>query len=138
MPTKPVRPVVKLATVLTFVFCIAAGWLIQRGRHDVIPIPDEKAAAAALLAQKLSGPRYFQLPAASGPNALAPGGEIRISAEQARAQIDRVARERNLSTEQAKTLADLIDRLVEPPTSRMVGDSTVNLLRLNLALDELQ
>ncbi|MNC98219.1 potassium-transporting ATPase subunit C [compost metagenome] len=65
-------------------------------------------------------------------------GELRISVDDAKSQAAKIARERQLSPEQARKMEQLIDRLVEPSPSRMIGEATINLLRLNLALDELR
>jgi K+-transporting ATPase c subunit len=123
---------------------IGAIWLLDSPRHQQFAIPDEKAVAAALLNEKLSGPRYFHStpPAAEDRRlnevAQLQGDEPRISATDARAQVDRVAQERQFTAEQTERLRKLIDRLVESSPSRMVGEASINLLRLNLALDELQ
>lgn len=111
--------------------------LLSRKKPNFV-IPDEEAAAFKLLAQKMSGPRYFQ-PNASRTNQPSHGGtaDPRISVADARLQMKRIAAERNLGPETETKLNALIERLTEPPRSRVVGEPEVNLLRLNLALDEL-
>lgn len=94
-------------------------------------IPDEKAAGVALLAEKLSGPGYFQ--STSAPEKKS----IYISRENALKQMSRVLTERHWDTSRTQELETLIDRVTEPPPYRMLGEDHVNLVRLNLALDEL-
>jgi potassium-transporting ATPase KdpC subunit len=123
---------------------IAGGALLfQDAQRRQSAIPDEKAAAVALLAQKLSGPRYFQsaVPPSDQRVTHVPdsrNGEPVISVADALAQMDRIVAERHLDAARAVKIRQLIDRLAEPPDSRMVGEASVNLLRLNLALDELR
>jgi len=125
----------KLATVVTLlgliVFILCLGKVILSGQRDRLTIPDEKAVAAALLEKQLSGPGYFS-PTTTEPN---DPREPKISVPDAKAQVARIVAERHLDAAHAAKLNDLIDRLAEPPKSRIFGDVTVNLLRLNLALD---
>jgi K+-transporting ATPase ATPase C chain len=60
------------------------------------------------------------------------GLDPHISPEAARFQIDRVAKARKLSSQ---TLSQRIDQLTEQPLLGMVGESRVNVLALNRALD---
>ena len=138
----------KLGTVLAALalvgFVVGGALLLRHAQDERMIIPDEKAAAAALLGRKLSGPRYFQpsSPAATDLRAVRTprlrDGEPLISLADAQAQVDRLATERHLDAERTAKVRTLIERLAEPPDSRMVGEASVNLLRLNLALDELR
>lgn len=94
---------------------------------------DEKAAAEALLAAKLSGPRYF-IPQVADPA----GDDGRwIWVDDAVAQIQRVVEERNLGPEGTQAIRQLTVELAEPHPYRAVGGQRINLLRLNLSLDQL-
>jgi K+-transporting ATPase c subunit len=106
--------------------------LLEQAKFE---IPDEKAAAFALLAQKFTGPRYFQ--PGTNQQVHSQDSEPRISAADARSQVKRIAAERKLGPEGETNLNSLIKRLTEPSPSRVVGDPEINLLRLNLALDEM-
>jgi potassium-transporting ATPase KdpC subunit len=63
------------------------------------------------------------------------GLDPHISPESARQQIARVAVARGLPVE---TVAGLIDRVEERPQLGFLGEARVNVLRLNLALDEMR
>jgi K+-transporting ATPase c subunit len=108
----------------------------QQSARDALVIPDEKAAAAALLDEKLSGPRYFHPSSAergTGTVSHFSGGELRISLEDVHSQVDRVVQERHFNAEQRMELQKLIERLAEPSASRIVGEPSINVLRLNCA-----
>jgi K+-transporting ATPase c subunit len=135
---KPARPVTIVVNLLLLALVVGGVWVVQYSQRPTMVIPDEKAAAAALLQEKLSGPRYFH-PTTSNPGAPElRSAEPRISVADARSQIDGIVRERQLQKQQAEMLEQLVDRLAEPSPSRIVGEPTINLLRLNLALDELR
>ena len=64
----------------------------------------------------------------------ASGLDPHISPEAARLQIARVAAARSMAVDQVKTL---VEKFVEPPQWGIFGEARVNVLRLNLALDEM-
>lgn len=125
------------ACMLLLVSLFGILWQYKR-THPAYIVPDEQSAAYELLAQKFVGPGYFHF-GTSGNNERYGQllSKFHIPTEDARSQIDRITKERNLEPEQVKKLNGLIDRISEPPNSRIVGQSQINLLRLNLALDEL-
>ena len=129
-----------VALLLLAVF-LGVSLALNRSHRNRLVIPDEVAAGAALLSQKFTGPRYFQVPPGearddAGVVAAAPP-EPHITTTAARSQVDAIVKERNLSPEAAAKLNKLIDRLTDFPKSRLVGEEHLNVLRLNLALDEL-
>jgi hypothetical protein len=122
--------VIKSITVLVAAL-VLAGILALRSKMQEAPPPDEKAAGLALLADKLSGPRYFT-------STNREDGELWISPAEARKQLPRVATERNLSPEAISEVDKRINQLTTPPTSRIVGSERINLLQLNLVLDSIR
>ncbi len=64
----------------------------------------------------------------------ASGLDPHISPEAARLQVTRVAAARSMGADQIKTL---VEKFVEQPQWGIFGEARVNVLRLNLALDEL-
>ena len=70
-------------------------------------IPDEEAAAFKLLAQKFTGPRYFQPNASRTQPSHSGTAEPRISAADARLQVKRIAAERNLGPDVETKLNEL-------------------------------
>ncbi len=127
-----------MAVVVFSLLALAAYLMIANRRSDDLVIPNEKAVAMAMLSHKFSGPRYFQLP----PGELHPPPEIGevdtfITVASASAQEQRIVEERHLSPESAAKLHRLIDKLTEPPPSRLFSER-INLVRLNLAMDELK
>ena len=65
------------------------------------------------------------------------GLDPHISPASARLQLDRVARARGLTSERRARLEHLIVALTEPPQWGILGESRVNVLMLNLAVDKL-
>lgn len=117
----------KWITVLVTALALI-GILVIRFQLNQPAPPDEKAAGLALLAEKLSGPRYFN-------SDTREEGELWISPTEAREQAPHVAAERRLDASSTRKIGELIDRLTIPPASRIVGGERINLLQLNLALD---
>jgi hypothetical protein len=121
------------AFVALFLFFALTAQFLRMSNATEVPIPDEKAVAQELLEAKLSGPRYFQL---GDSSAELPGPYI--TPAQARAQIDRVIAERKLDAGQREKVELIIKELTEPSPSRMVGTERLNVLKLNLAIDEMK
>lgn len=80
--------------------------------------------ARTKLAQKLTGPQYFQVCAQND----------QISATDAKTQLDRIIKERKLAPAAAVEINHLIDQLTAPSSA----NDHVSALQLNLALDKLQ
>lgn len=72
----------------------------------------------------------FELLLASGS-----GLDPHLSPQAAKFQIQRISRARGLKD---KVLEDLVDQLTEPPSWGVLGRPRVNVLKLNLALQELR
>jgi potassium-transporting ATPase KdpC subunit len=66
------------------------------------------------------------------------GLDPHISPEAARLQVERIARARGFDERTRTALIALIDRTIEPPEVGFLGQSRINVLRLNLALDGMQ
>jgi potassium-transporting ATPase KdpC subunit len=62
------------------------------------------------------------------------GVDPHISPEAAQSQIPRIAKARNLPAEKISTL---VDEAIEPPQFGFLGEARLNVLRFNLALDQL-
>ncbi|MFC7430063.1 MULTISPECIES: potassium-transporting ATPase subunit KdpC [unclassified Agrococcus] len=98
--------------------------------------PDLVAAVAERIAQvaELEGVAPEDVPA-DAVTASGSGLDPHISPAYAAIQVDRVADERGLD---AAAVADLVEVHTSAPLAGFVGEATVNVLELNLALDELE
>ena len=133
----------KRLAVLTVVLMgvVAGAMLVIIKSRPKLVIPDEKIVAAELLAKTFTGSRYFQIP----PNETLDENGVRmenpatpyLSRDAALLQVERIARARGMGQEGTQKINGLIDGMTEEPSSRIVGDNHINLLRLNLALDTL-
>ena len=101
-----------------------------------VVIPDEQIAGLNLLAEKFTGPRYFQ-PDTTESNSAAVPEKYYISIASAKRQLESIAMERKLTADQISRLNAVIEKITELPPSRVTGQNSVNVLRLNLALDEM-
>ena len=121
--------------VILFAALMAASvcWIWMFARQAAIPMPDAKVAAMSLLAEKLSGPRYFNAPVTGESNAEGPW----IRLEEVHGQTVRVIDERKFDGDQRARLERFITELSEPQPARMIGGYRIQLERLNLALDTL-
>lgn len=128
------RSIILAITIAVVLLAIGNAWF----RHNRnLNIPDEKKAGVALLAETLTGPRYFQGPEHPSDFLTGEGGPW-IAPEDAMKQVERVAQERRYDAAQTEKLKKLIEKLTEPHPSRVVGGDRIQLVRLNLALDQLK
>ena len=65
------------------------------------------------------------------------GLDPHVSPEAALFQVERVALARKMTPEQRTRLAELVREHIEPPQFGFLGESRVNILLLNMALDGL-
>ena len=70
--------------------------------------------------------------------ASASGLDPHISPEAAELQINRIATARHFSNVQKERLKTLVDKTIETPQLTCLGESRVNVLLLNIALDKLK
>ncbi|HMX57256.1 MAG TPA: potassium-transporting ATPase subunit KdpC [Leptospiraceae bacterium] len=99
--------------------------------------PSSAALAKAIQGRKDSlAKAHNGIPPADMVTTSASGLDPEISPEAARYQLDRVARARRLNESQKEELRTLVEQSVLEPTFGFLGESRVNVLRLNLALDE--
>ena len=66
------------------------------------------------------------------------GLDPHVSPEGARIQIPRIMKAKKWPSSSLQRLEDLVDSMTERPTLGILGDKRVNVLRLNLALEELK
>jgi K+-transporting ATPase ATPase C chain len=116
----------------------AAGYAtVPSGASNLAPT---SAALAAAVTERAAALRQAHQLAADAPvppellYASGSGLDPHLSPAAARFQVARVAAARHLPEER---VAALVDRCVEAPPGRLLGAPAVNVLRLNLALDEL-
>jgi hypothetical protein len=133
MKSRTLRWIIPLVVVILLVAVAMVRYRQPQGVNLVSPV-EEAEVAQTLLAEKLSGSRYF--------NAVV-GGTVEeggpwIDVEDAVAQVSRISAERKLGREAAQKISLLIDELAEPHPFRAVGGTRINLLRLNLSLDSLE
>jgi len=70
--------------------------------------------------------------------ASASGVDPHISPEAAQLQIERIAKVRGFNPMQLSSLKKLVEDFTEGPQMKLFGNPRVNVLKLNLAVDELQ
>ena len=70
--------------------------------------------------------------------ASASGVDPHISPEAAQMQIERIAKVRGFNPAQLSSLKKLVEDFTQGPQLQLFGDPRVNVLKLNLAVDELQ
>ena len=125
-----------IAVVAAVILLIGAGCYFFTHRDRWI-IPNEKEAGVALLAEKLTGPGYFHQVDTASEFSQGEGGPW-IAPGSALDQVDRIVRERKFDRVRTEKLKRLIGKLTEPHPSRVVGGERIQLVRLNLALDQLK
>jgi K+-transporting ATPase c subunit len=131
-------------TIAVWLIIFAVAYYLHPVRHvEQFPIPDESKVALSLLAEKFAGPRYFQAVPSDHPELkdLSPTDATNpyvIRSSAAHLQVDGIVKERHMTQNDASKLHLLIDQLTQPSASRESGTSTVNLLKLNLALDAMR
>ena len=106
------------------------------GGSNLGPTNPDLAAAIEerrLAVAELEGVSPDEVPA-DAVTASSSGLDPHISPDYARLQVDRVAAERGLD---AGTVRTLVDAAVEGRTAGVLGEPTVNVLKLNIALAEL-
>ena len=105
---------------------------VASGASNLGPTSDALKKAIADRAAKL-GSAPDDMLTASGS-----GLDPEISPEAAQFQIDRVAKARGYSPDQAEHLKKLVNDYIEGPQLGFLGEPRVNVLVLNLALDQLK
>lgn len=69
--------------------------------------------------------------------ASASGVDPDISVENAKLQMERIAKSRNFDEKKRKSLQELINKLINNPQFGILGESRINVLKLNLLLDNI-
>lgn len=98
--------------------------------EDLITAIEERQAALAAA----NGVRADELPA-DAVTASSSGLDPHISPAYAQAQVSRIAAERGIAPER---IGALVEQFTEPRDLGYLGEPRVNVLRINLALDELK
>ena len=141
------RPALVMLILLTLITGIAypllttglAQLLFPGAANGSLLYRDDKAVGSALIGQNFTRADYFWgRPSATGDSAynpLASGLDPQISIAAAQYQLARVAAARHLPPEQ---IAKLIEDNTDRATPNFMGESVVNVLKLNLALDALK
>ncbi|RYZ77103.1 MAG: potassium-transporting ATPase subunit KdpC [Proteobacteria bacterium] len=96
----------------------------------------KKAYDERLKATQAAHPDQAGMPPLDMLFASGSGVDPEISPAAAFYQLNRVAKARNLDQAQTQKLAGIVEELVEKPTLGFMGDSRVNVLDLNLAMDK--
>jgi K+-transporting ATPase ATPase C chain len=60
-----------------------------------------------------------------------------ISVENAKLQVERIAKARNFDENKRKLLEELINKLIDKPQFGILGDKRINVLELNILLDKI-
>jgi len=131
------RLILFAVAVVTAAVLAVGSWLVWFQKDRNPPIPDEKEAGVALLATTLTGPGYFHGPDRPAETLLGEGGPW-IAPQDALDQLERVSRTRGYAAARTEKVKELIEKLTEPHPSRVVGGERIQLVRLNLALDQLK
>jgi len=131
------RSILLAITIVFVLFATGLAWFVWFRNNRDFKIPDEKKAGVALLAETLTGPGYFQAPEHPAEFLSGEGGPW-IAPEDALKQVERVAKERHYDALQTEKLKKFIGKLTEPHPSRVMGGDRIQLVRLNLALDQLK
>lgn len=123
---------VAMVAIVTAIMIIAGA--LRKPGPDPVSVEDARTTADAALAEKFSGPRYFN----GSANTMHDEGGTWITVHEAMVQVPRIAAERKLGPEGARQIEQLIGQLGEPHPYRMIGGPRVNLVRLNLSLDAIK
>ena len=122
-----------IAFALVLAVPVSVKLLQERSGVQAVSLKDERAAAESLLADKLSGPEYFTVPAETRPE----DGILWIDVDEALKQVPGIVEQRKLGPGSEQAVLRLIGQLSEPHPYRMVGGKRINLPRLNLSLDSM-
>lgn len=131
------RSIILAITIAFILLAIGIAWFVWFRNDRNFKILDEKKVGVALLAETLTGPAYFHEPEHSSEFLSGEGGPW-IAPEDAMSQVERVVQERHFDPVQTEKVKKLIEKLTEQHPSRVVGGDRIQLVRLNLALDQLK